>query len=545
MLDRADIFIALACAILALGLAWTIAEGQPALSNPDGAAAIHVARNLVDGDGLIIRRIAEAEPAEGKPLITKPPLFPVLIASLAKCGLDAREAAGTLVLLGFSLATGLLYLLARRALPRNMALLAAFLFAIQSGELRWGITIHEEIILVLFILATLLVLATLMERMGRNPISPGVGWLSLGILAGAAQLTSYQAFPLVVTVAGFVLWCGITKLRSVRPVSYFIAGLTIIGLYPFARFVNLYLHGVKPSFYGMQEPTWLLVSSSLMHAFQTTLMGRLIIWLDQPDAIHAILLAGAYILLAVILIGAGKAYRALWPIALFTVIQVATLLITQAKAGTVDFEPRFLAPVQGLILLLVVAFIHRFLSCQVAWVKSSVMTVGLLFVLVYVQGQYGMLNKLAENRRFWGASGDYCHAPQTLFWIRQNIPPGSTVLSAQCGYQLLADANQLYWIAIPPADEYTSSDKYHERWGENDFERISRMSGAKWIVLLRGDKGDPLQTKQGYGPYVEQLFNGAIDNDVMRRIADFGDGIVYSINPDGESFSGDVRPMPR
>ena len=102
-------------------------------------------------------------------------------------------------------------------------------------------------------------------------------------------------------------------------------------------------------------------------------------------------------------------------------------------------------------------------------------------------------------------------------------------MGTQCTYQLIAESSDYYWLPIPPADEYASSPRYHERWQEADLLRISRSSNAKWIVLLSGDKGDPYADKPGYGEFVGQLSGGS-GTARIKLAARFSDGMVYRID---------------
>ena len=152
-----------------------------------------------------------------------------------------------------------------------------------------------------------------------------------------------------------------------------------------------------------------------------------------------------------------------------------------------------------------------------------------LFIGTYLYSQFKILKNLTVYRRDLGVSGDYCHAPKTIKWVKDNLPDFSTIISSQCGFQLIAEVNKMYWLPIPPADEYPSSSTYNQRWTENDFLHVNNLTGAKWIVLLRGDKGDPLQQTPGYGLFIEEMFRGKINSDVIKLVSDLGDGVVYSI----------------
>lgn len=535
MLHKQDILIALACSLAIFFLAFFIADGRPALSNPDGAAAIHLARNLADGDGFIMRGAREDGPPQSLPFVTKPPFFAFLIAILSVLGLDPRIGAELIVLTSSSLSTGLFYFLARRGLPKVVAILATLLFGVQGEVLRWGTVIHEEMVLVFMVLATLLALTSLIDLKEKGKGLAWWGWGGLGVLCGATQLTSYQGFPLLLVVTGFVVWSSLSGSKSIWTLGSFASGLGLVGLYPLMRFVFHSLNGLNPSFDHGTEATWMLMGTSIIHALQTVLVGRMVVWMNQPDIFHYVLLIGAYALLLLVVWSTGSRYRAFRPVAVFVAAHVTTLFVRSASTGAVYLEPRFLAPVDGLIVLILVAFFYRLIRSEVRAIRGGAMVGAAIFVVAYIHGQYDNLNKQRARREALGESGDYCHAPKTINWVRENVPASSIVFSSQCGYQLLADVNSVFWLRIPPADEYKSSPRYAVRWGESDFMRINELTGARWVVLLRGDKGDPLLEKPGYGPFVTEMFAGRPVSKNLRMVSDLGDGVVYSIELNDEA----------
>ncbi|MDA9981313.1 hypothetical protein N9H39_00940 [Gammaproteobacteria bacterium] len=57
-IDRTDYLLALVAACLAIGAVLFVSGGHPILT-PDGAGALHVAQNIVDGEGLVFKRTSE------------------------------------------------------------------------------------------------------------------------------------------------------------------------------------------------------------------------------------------------------------------------------------------------------------------------------------------------------------------------------------------------------------------------------------------------------------------------------------------------------
>jgi len=185
--------------------------------------------------------------------------------------------------------------------------------------------------------------------------------------------------------------------------------------------------------------------------------------------------------------------------------------------------------VEGLILLLATAALWPLLKHRQQIIRFGSTIAVIAITGVFVAGQVHRLRELSGAQSGMALSREYCPSPQTFAWVRAHIPPGSTIMSTQCGYQLIAETNDYYWLRIPPADEYASSPKFLERWGEQDFLRVSQVTGAKWIVIPLGEKGDPLAENPGYGPFVARLLQGQDSLERIKRMASFADGRVYLI----------------
>ena len=233
MFVKSDIWLALLVALFALAASKFVADGRPQLG-PDGANALHSAQNLAHGDGLSSKIIGAQSTLQPQAVITKPPLYPYTIAALIKLGVAPKTAGWIAAQMSFTLAAGLLYLLARRVLPRGPALLVGALFCTQMSGLRWSINVHEEW---LFIALTFFALLVFSVLRARGATSPRWGWVLLGVIAAAAVLTSYPGVAVVVTIGLLLLGAVSRKQLPVQTLLLYLFGVVVAGLPSLLRFI--------------------------------------------------------------------------------------------------------------------------------------------------------------------------------------------------------------------------------------------------------------------------------------------------------------------
>jgi hypothetical protein len=193
------------------------------------------------------------------------------------------------------------------------------------------------------------------------------------------------------------------------------------------------------------------------------------------------------------------------------------LVVQLGGAGKEVYEPRYNLPLYGLFFLFVVYGIHK-LADQWKQPLAGV-GIGALALTVLVYGQSARYPDLRKSH------GALCPAPLTLNWVKRNIPPGSVIAAPQCGYQLVAESNAYYWLAIPPATDVRNA----VRWDESRFLSACKFRVGVWIVLLGDGLKDPFREKPGYGLFVEGLFNGqpGMHTQMVSRT---GDGLVYRLD---------------
>ncbi|MBS0555644.1 MAG: hypothetical protein JSS47_24450 [Proteobacteria bacterium] len=518
---REDAFVAGIVFLLAASWLLLFSGGMPDI-NPDGANALHMARNVLAGDGLSMRVVPleDAAPA-ASPMITKPPVYALSIAALAKLGLDARYAAWGIVIVAWALAVTMLYLLGRQVLPSRVALLVPLLFGCQVTTLRWGISIHEQSLLVCLSYVVLWRLSRLETYVA---CSSSVPMGLTGVLAGLAMATSYQGLPLLIVATACVASLA-ASLKRWRAFVAYCGGVALVGAWPLARFIGLLLDGVRPAFTGSESATHHRILAGIASAFQNDFMGRQLVWLYGESLLHLLVLA--LFLLAVCGLAAyvARVNRGWRPLALFLIVYMAMLVGFLGGRGTGVYEPRVGVVSNGLLLLFLVFLVHRTL------VRSGMrggarFACGAAVTALFLSAQYSRMPELLSSR------SALCPAPQTMGWLREHLPKDSVVAVTQCGFELVADTADYYIVFIPPADSYSMS---VARWEAGDLARLCRMSARPWVVILDGGKGgtrDPLLDRWGYGRMVDGLFRGESPNGV-RLAARLDDGFVYGVRCEG------------
>lgn len=180
-------------------VALVAATGKGLYVSPDSVHYVGTARNLVDGIGF-------RSPPGLQPLGHFPPLFTVLIAAVARLGIDPLDAARVVnvAVLG---ATVVLVGLVLRSLTGSVpaALVGAALTAAAVDVLTFSGAALSEPLFVLLVVAGLVALAAYIDE--RRP--------GLLVVAGAfvalAVLTRYVGVALVVAGAGVLVWRGTAR----------------------------------------------------------------------------------------------------------------------------------------------------------------------------------------------------------------------------------------------------------------------------------------------------------------------------------------------
>ncbi len=511
-----DYVTATVIGLLVLGWLAFLANGKPVI-DPDGAHALHVAQNLLDGEGQVIKFVSPADAAPiARPDVTKPPLFPAICALLIFLGMSPQIAGWTVTFVAYALAASFIYLLARRVVSPKMACVVAGVFATLGTSLRWGINLHEESLFLA------LSFAALWLQMGLRPENRrgflGKQFLT-GILAGLAMTTSYQGLPLLICIGSAALW-NAWQQKSTRPFLVYAAGVTVVGLLPMLRFIYILLSGARPGF-DTGEPTWYLIISGIVSGWQRSFLGDLFIWLDDGSATDFIVVAVAYGLLAALLVLSWRTPRLRLLVA-FVVLYMGMVIIQLGGQGKPYFDTRYNMPVESLIVLLIVYAVSTRFKKLPLIARYTAVTIGLVGVSVYAHGQLQRYSHLMSR-----SGGEICAAEESIAWIKQNIPAGSVVIGSQCTYQLFIESNDYFWLAIPPARDAPTN---NTRWTEADLLTAARNTNSEWVVLITGED-EPLMPEPGYGTYIEGLLSG-METRQVRLAAKLADGLIYHIVPD-------------
>ena len=521
--NKREGLIAVIAFSVALMASLLYADGRYGLE-PDGARELSAAHSLASGEGLVEKVIHDVGPPRPLPIVTKPPLFILLLAAAAKLGFNPKEAGWFISQMSFAASAGFLYALARLALPSGVALLVSVLFSVQIAGLHWSIFPREDSLFVTLIVASL----WLCGRVAQGQADSRKGsWFMLGALVAATVLTRYLGVALLIAISSVLLLDWAQRRIGVRELAFFAGGVTVVGIAPLTRFLILFGGGTKPAFYAGQDYTWFPIMAGVVHALQRDYLGRSIVWLYDQTLGDWLLLGVSFAALCALLLFATRE-RALLPLSAFVAVYLMTLIGQLAWSGLDFFEARYAMPVEGLLLILMAWLVWK-IALRLGPQLRAVCAVGALAAVgIFLLGQVARFKEISSFTVGPDASREYCPASQTIGWVKQNIPAGSVIMGPQCFYQLLAETGQYYWLPVPPADEYNSSSRFQVRWAEDDFLRAARRTGAKWVVMLNGPSGDPLSKKPGYGTFVTDLLAGK-ETATIRRVAAFTDGFVYSI----------------
>lgn len=513
---RSDLWAALLIGLLTLAWLLFLADGRPEM-DPDGARALHVAQNIASGEGQIIKYVDLGAGNTSQPDITKPPLFPAVIALFMLAGIAPKLAGWAVTFIGFAAATSFLYLLSRRVTSQAPALLVAGLFATLMTGVRWGINLHEE---TLFLTLSF---AALWLQMGINPSAGAPAlWRQflVGVLAGLAMLTSYQGLPLLISLGGFALWQA-WQMRSPRLLLAYIGGLILVGALPFLHFLNTWTSGVRPGF-DKGDPTWYIIIAGEVSAWQRAFLGDLYVWLEDGSLSDLFVVGTFYTGLIALLALSWRNDHRLRLLVIYVALYLTMVILQLGGQGKPYFETRYNMPVETLIVLMAIVFAGAWVRRMPRLGRYGLAMLALLALAGYGHAQFNRYQEMMTSRK-----GEFCPAPESIAWIKQHIPVGSVILGSQCTYQLFAESNHYYWLAIPPA---RSEETPPPRWSEQDMLSAAQRAGSQWVVLITGKQQEPLMPKPGYGPFVEGLFAGQ-GSDRVHLAARLPDGLIYRIRP--------------
>ncbi len=511
---RSDVWAALLIGLLTLAWLVFLADGRPGL-DPDGARALHVAQNIATGEGQVIKYVDMDKGLTSHPDITKPPLFPAVIALFILAGIVPKFAGWAVTFIGFAAATSFLYLLSRRVTSQAPALLVAGLFATLMTGVRWGINLHEESLFLM------LSFAALWLQMGINPSAEAPGsWRQffVGVLAGLAMLTSYQGLPLLISLGGFALWHA-WQMRSPRPLMAYIGGLILVGALPLLHFLNTWNSGIRPGF-DKGEPTWYITIAGEVSAWQRAFLGDLYVWLEDGSLSDLIIVGTFYTGLIALLALSWRNDHRLRLLVIYVTMYLVMVIMQLGGGGKPYFETRYNMPVETLIVLMGIIFAGTLVRLMPRMGRHGLTVLGLLALLGYGHAQFNRYQEMMTDRK-----GEFCPAPASIAWIKQHIPVDSVIMGSQCTYQLFAETNAYNWLAIPPA---RSEETPPPRWSEQDLLAAAQRAGSQWVVLITGKQQEPLMPKPGYGPFVEGLFAGR-GSDHVHLAVRLPDGLIYRI----------------
>lgn len=403
----------------------------------------------------------------------------------------------------------------------------------------WSIYIREDTLFLAFTYASLLSMGLLRVKVEGFKKWP---WVLLGIITASAVLTRYVGIILAVTIAFVLLVDAIRDRRHMQRLLLYLAGLASTGLFSLVRFVSLWMQGVRPGFYESLNSTWFPIAAGLISTFQRDFTGILLVWFYDQSITDLIILVISFVMLVALLFTAATR-RMLMPISIYVGCYLLFFIARLASNGLPFFEPRYAMPVEGLLILLVTAVVWQGIQMGNKQVRVLLITVSMAALVIFFSGQYHRFQQFHAFPNGIESSREICPSPKTIAWIQENIPSGSVIMGTHTFRQLLAETNDYYWLPIPPTDEYYSSPGFRERWDEAAFIDAARTTGARWVAILLSERGDPsvrwhanalakggnpVSYESRYGTFVANLLNGH-GTDIIKQVARFSDGIVYSI----------------
>ena len=480
---RRDRFMLLIAFLAGLGTAHILVRTAPygAGVGTDSTIFLSTAMNLLAGEGW--------RDFTGRPLVSWPPLFPLLLAAFGWVGIEPLAAGRWVNATAFGLTILVAGCWLRSNLRSRWLALAASVVILASLPLsELASDVMTDPLFVLFTLLALIWLAAFLHRGGRTPL------LLSAVFTALAVLTRY---PGVVLIGVGVL---LLLVRRAPPLAVRLKHAIVFGAVPSIPLAALLLRNwaISKRLAGGRGGSGQSLSDSLS---QVADVFRA--WVVPPNALdglgYLLWMAVGLVVLADRGFGMGgnkgtarpaSPLFGLGPVLPFGVFAVAYLVfIVAVVPSTVPqiIDNRYLLPMYVPLLLAAVLLLDRFLCIEaVGWmaaVRYGLSSVVLLGAVAHVGFSAG--ENLRITTKAWGAgldgaynTADWQHSA-TLNYVRTNLSDGWTYSNNQF-LVWFADRSVVIRKHRALPNEMRDWTRYAERW-------VKRGEDEVHIVWIKDD----------------------------------------------------------
>jgi hypothetical protein len=345
-------------------------------TNPDAAVYLSAARNVLDGRGVTTPFVvpvggvgprAAAEYGNSIPLTHFPPLFPLVVAAIARLGVGVETAVRWLNATLFGINLFLVGVLAVRVVRSRVIAGAVMILMIVGSVLRISLSdrgLHNTWLLLhsavmtepLFLMFTLLTLLILVPSSGAYTSSRAA--TIAAVFSGLALLTRYAAVATIITIVIVVVVSGAGTLRVRRRDTGIVLAIALLPTLLWTMYNALIRDGRSPRPFRLHP-------RSISDLFDAT-SG----WFVPPTwpglVRHAVLFVAVglvlYVLTRLRTDPAGwprDAVRLFHLLTIFVVVYVAVIVATRIFLDvSAPIDARYLAPLQPVMYILVLGAVR-------------------------------------------------------------------------------------------------------------------------------------------------------------------------------------------
>ena len=499
-------FFVVVLAVIALVAFWWLKISTPyglGLIN-DSSAYVGGAVNLLAGNGY--SRISGG--GEVKPTTHFPPMFSIILALIGLTGMDIIRAARLVILVLYGINAVLvgisLLVITRRY---SISLLGAFLFATSSIFLRVHSMLMSEPLFITLGLLSSLFLALFFYQKHRR-------WLFIaGLLAGCAALTRYAGLALFLTAVLTIILLR----RRLSPILLD-ALVFLLGAWPLTlawSLRNRLLTGTAANRQLLwHPPAWSKIESGLFNFLDWLSPDGILTWFqEQKLAAYGFTLLLGLVFLALMVyiwlrlfrdVPASRAEEAgealLLNNQIYGIVYIGSILATMAlfDASTL-FENRILAPMEVSFLIVILAYISRWMENRVLVIRVVGILVLLVFAWFWAREGRQMVDILRQDGQ--GFAGLSWRNSRTIEYI-QTLPPDKTIYTNKSTGVFLLTGRNAYAI-LSRTDPVTQ--KPRPNYAE-ELEKLHRDVQERRAVLIFF--GADQQTEPEDRAWLEDLRSG-------------------------------------
>jgi hypothetical protein len=454
-----------------------------------------------------------------------PPGYPLLMVLFMEVGISALRAGWLVSLLSFAASSVLIFHITRKWSSTRGGFTAAVIFTFNPFVLYTANAAGSEMVTVFLALLACVTFdhcffGSASNRRKRIPLA-----IITGILLALPFYVRYLGIVFTALGLGLlvILFWKETNLRA-ESVACGLALMLTTSLLPlrnllFGNTLTGHQLGAK-----VGDPLFRSLTSSLFH------LGGGALWVKLGYAtllLQILVVACTGVVLGIVLSIAIK-HKRYYIVGLAPIVYVLGLSLAASQSRLDVIGPRYLFPALPFLIISIVLIWHgkSLLRMDSMTVRRIVGT--LITGLVVVSGITGIALAIRGYTPF---DFSWNYSPETLDYIANQLPKGTTIAGNRFANQILATTLNYQLIDIPFEDPWNPGLEHPFEsglWNRKSAIDSFLRKDVGYVVFFLGKRhADPYLIRDLYGDYISALFSETLPEISSRR--DLGDGVVFSL----------------